>query len=103
MSGYGVVIAALRKSAGAVRSAGEQAAVVDLAGTVAGVPGALAGSRSAASASALSQAWRTQVREWSNSAIALGDNMSGAAGRYEKNEQEAKENLTLSWPGSRFF
>lgn len=101
MSGYEVVIAAIRKAADAARSAGEQAGAVDLAGTVAPVPNALKGSRSAASAANLAGTWRTVIKDWSNAATGLGDKMSKAADLYEKNEQAAKDELTPTGYGNR--
>lgn len=99
MSGYEVVIAALRRSAEAARGAGEQAGAIDLAAALAGVPGALPGSRSGHAAAGLAEAWRALIADWSRTAVALGDGMAASADLYETNEQAAEADLTAS--GSR--
>ena len=65
MSGYEVIVEALREAGNAATSAGEQAETMDLTGTLSGVGGALPGSRSAQAAPGASDTWRRQLTDWS--------------------------------------
>jgi hypothetical protein len=96
VSGYEVTIATLRKASEAATSAGEQARTVDLAAALSGVPRGLRGSRSAQSATRLADVWRTEIKSWSESAIALGQNMAASAARYESSEQAAQQDLSVA-------
>lgn len=98
MSGFEVVIEALRKAGKAATSAGEQAAAVDLGGTLSGVPGALPGSRSAEVAPRTATAWRSQIKGWSEQAGEHGRLLNTAADHYAANEEAAKQDLS---PDSR--
>lgn len=93
MSGYQVIIAALRQAGGAAESAGEQVRTVDLAGTLAGVGDALPGSRSVQAATGAANAWTDQIERWSTDAQSLGQGMSASADRYAASEDAAEADL----------
>lgn len=99
MSGYQVIIDALRKAGGAAESAGEQAGAVDLAGTLTGVADALPGSRSVQAAMGAANAWTNQIERWSTDAQSLGQGMSASADRYAASEDAAEADLGAAFLG----
>lgn len=88
-----VVLSALRKAGRAAGSAGEQAHAVDVSGIVAGVEGALPGSRAASMATQVARLWRDQLEAWSREATELGRNLAVIADRYAANEDAARRSL----------
>jgi len=100
MNGYEVVINQLRKAGSAATSAGEQAAQIDLAGAISGVPTGLIGSRSADAAIRLGIEWARTITGWGREACALGDGMSSSADLYATNEAAAEESLRTQHHGS---
>lgn len=93
MSEYQVEIGAIRKAARSASSAGEQAGKVDLAGSVAGVAGALRGSQSAQAVGTLSSAWTALVKGWATDAQGYADSLSGSADSYNSSETAAQHDL----------
>ncbi|MGH3912029.1 MAG: hypothetical protein ACRDTC_01255 [Pseudonocardiaceae bacterium] len=89
MSGYEVVVDALRAAGSAATSAGEQAEKIDLAGTLTGVGGALPGSRSVHAATGAADTWRRQLMDWSTGTKKLGQGMSSSADHYAASEHAA--------------
>lgn len=99
MTGYAVVIDALRRFGQAAASAGEQAGSVDLAAALAPVAGALPGSRSGPAVTRAAQAWRGQVAGWSRRVTALGTGMAETAESYAASEQAAQRDLAAGFAG----
>jgi hypothetical protein len=99
MSGYRVIIEALRKAGNAADSAGKQAGAVDLAGTLTGVTDALPGSRSTRAATGAANAWTDQIERWSTGAQRLGQGMSASADRYAASEDAAEADLGTAYLG----
>lgn len=99
MSGYQVIIDALRKAGDAAESAGEQAGAVNLAGTLTGVADALPGSRSTQAATGTANAWADQIERWSTGAQMLGQGMSASADRYAASEDAAEADLGTAYLG----
>lgn len=99
MSGYQVVIDALRKAGGAAESAGDQVGAVDLAGILTGVADGLPGGRSAEAASGAGNAWTDQIRRWSTEAQRLGQGMSVSADHYAASEDAAAADLGTTYLG----
>ncbi len=99
MSGYQVIIDALRKAGSAAESAGEQAGAVDLAGPLTGVADALPGSRSAPAATGAANAWTNQIKSWSADAQRCGQGMSASADRYATSEDAAEADLGAIYLG----
>ncbi len=93
MNGYEVVIDQLRKAGSAATSAGEQAAQVDLASAISGVPDALTGGRSAGAATRLGVEWARKITEWGGEVRAIGEEISSSADLYATNEAAAAANL----------
>lgn len=91
MSGYEVVVDALRGAGSAAQSAGEQAETIDLAGTLSGVSGALPGGRSVQAATGAADTWRRQLTDWSTDTEKLGQDMSSSADRYAASEHAAAD------------
>jgi predicted alpha/beta hydrolase len=96
VAGYEVVIAELRTAGDAAASAGEQAGSVDLAAGIAGVSGALPGSRSAHVAASLGGTWQERITQWSGEAKRHGQNLTSSAHLYSANEQAAQRDLAPS-------
>lgn len=99
MSGYQVIIDALRKAGDAAESAGKQAGAADLAGTLTGVADALPGSRSTQAATGAANAWTDQIERSSTGAQRLGQGMSASADRYAASEDDAEADLGTVYLG----
>jgi hypothetical protein len=99
MSGYQVIIDALRKAGDTAENAGKQAGAVDLAGTLTGVAEALPGSRSTPAATGAANAWTDQIEHWSTSAQMFGQAMSASADRYAASEDAAEADLGTAYLG----
>ncbi|MGH4020393.1 MAG: hypothetical protein ACRDT0_14390 [Pseudonocardiaceae bacterium] len=99
MSGYQVIIDALRQAGGAAESAGEQVGAVDLAGTLTDVADALPGSRSVQAATGAANVWTDQIERWRADAQRLGQGMSASADRYAASEEAAEADLGTAFLG----
>lgn len=91
--GFSAVTNDLRRAAGSAESAAEIAGGVRLAEALAHVGQALPGSRSAASADTLGEAWRGRLRGWSRDAEEYAAHLRTAAERYEASDGRAAASL----------
>ncbi len=99
MSGYQVIIGALRQAGSTAESAGKQVGAVDLAGTLTGVADALPGSRSVRAALGAADAWTDQIERWSTDSQKLGQGMYASADRYTASEDAAETDLGFFYFG----
>ncbi|QUH00274.1 hypothetical protein HUO13_05105 [Saccharopolyspora erythraea] len=88
---YQAVMQNLREAAAKARSAGDQAAAVDLGSAATDLATALPGSRSAQAAGAVARSWSQTVKVWSRDARAHGAALDSAAAEYGGNEQAAAD------------
>lgn len=93
MGGYAAEIGSIRSAAEAARSAGEQAAAVDLAQAIADAGTALPGARAVRSFGTLGNAWRGDIAGWSAQAQGYAENLAGAADRYAASEASARSDF----------
>lgn len=91
MGGYEADIEQLRRSAHAATSVGEQASEIDLGAGVNGVATGLAGSKSAAAAVKLADAWQERLGTWAADIHRFGEAVSATADGYAASDEAAEE------------
>ncbi|MBP2331018.1 hypothetical protein JOF56_011403 [Kibdelosporangium banguiense] len=101
MSGYAVVIEALRGSSRAAADLGKQLGAVDLGAPVAGLDAALPGSSSGPALVALGELWRGVVQSLSRDAARYAADLAASADLYSTNEAAAKADLRVAGEGMR--
>lgn len=99
MGGYRAHVQELRESAGAARSAGEQASEVRLAAAFDGAGEAIPGSRSASALPQAGNALGKDVEGWVTSVDAYAEDLDAAADRYSANEDAAARDFSAQAGG----
>lgn len=92
--GYEVEIAELRAKGQEVRRLGHRTRKVEYGAALTGMKGALPGSESDRQIAPLSNAWDTRVGDLGTAVADHGDRMERAADRYQRDEQQAEDELT---------
>lgn len=93
MAGYEVVLAAMAHSAASARSAADQMAAVDLAGTLEGVEQAMPGARSLGKVGQVRQAWQGRTQQLAGELRDHAQGIDASKRGYEANEESAKRDL----------
>jgi hypothetical protein len=101
MSGYAVVIEALRSSSRAAADLSKQLGEVDLEAPVASSAVALPGTSSGPALAALGELWRSVVQSLSRDAGRYSDSLMASADLYSSNEAAAKADLRVDGEGMR--
>jgi hypothetical protein len=99
VNGYQLTLDAIAGAGNAALDLADQLTSVDLAGALAGVPGALPGARSAQAASALSHAWSEDVPKRGGAVHEHGESLLAANTHYAANEDAAEADIRYDRAG----